>query len=1265
MENRKWKKRIFGVSVFLVMVMLAVGTMVSFASGEKLDSYSMMITKKLADGAPAAAQQQEYQFKIEGTVSDKDGSNAEDIKNIAVTVEYKDGSEVKLPAGQEKIVKIKGEGSVTLTFPPKMINITAVEEIDADDVIEDGGKKWSVTETSCETEMTVSGTETTVRISKPRGTITLTRPSVDGNNNPIPADSLAYYTLTGEGFHGGKASGGRDLIGPVVPGATIELGNDLDQGVYTIKEVQPIPGFSVLVGPREIEVGAGGVGKFYINSDKSTLTIKAPALVEGESPRTHYYRIESTDGWIKRDIEVRTDETAKVEHLPKGEYTIRVYKTYEGSPGNYVVSYPKTVSSNYSMKVTAVYPASGTIGGFGYTEIKRTYSYIGNLTYGPLYDANDKVVDASVKYRFAYGGMNPETGKITAWTTTNAVAGNKSGNGVNLDADEKVIVRNPVDNRIRGRAVYVTDPVAKKLRISWTEYTELEDDASYTCQKTGTEYYVTIDRRGYIIVSKPEDPNDKGQQVSYTYTIRDSAGNEKEVVLCAGESQKVEGLAAGKVYITETISEKPEPLPFTVELVETEQVLTNAGESTSITILGDRTVEISKPAGEDDGRDYSFKIEGTDKDGTAHSGTITLKAGEQTFVRDQFETLPEGTYTITAENDSSGLSYGYTVKFNDGSTLDLVTDKQAHVTFTNTFGEKKNSYRVVHEYYDANYNHVGSTAIETMNAIEGHGDYYTADEITKLFDFQGQRYKHVGEAYGKVVASKDNEPSVDDVEINDGNGEIWSETSRYLTGDKGVGPKGEWKFAYKPLENMTDGVEATEDGTQIIIIRYIQEETPVVKAGSYKVVHEYYHRTSAGDKLEGKREIETVSVKDPSADRLYTANDHAKLPEFQPKDAEGPYLYTYDENPAYGRMDESGYKADDAMTGVKATEAGDQIIILRYYREGTPGWYNVVHEYYYREPVKAGEDSGETEHIPDEEGTNPDAGGEQGLNLADLDDDEEADEEVSGFHGTLSSDSQYTYTFEGRRDVVAKIPATGGTRFTASDVQHQLGFSGNNYQYNSAVYGRLNTSGDEAPYVFIEGKADAVATEKGDEIIILRYIRGDDPQPPSPGPGTDPDPGPGPGPGPDPGPNPTPPPDNPPDEPPEEPKEPEEPPVEPENPPVEPEEPPVDPPVDPPENPGYPTELPDPNDPDSPDEITIWEDGVPKTYFKVWDPENEEYVYLQEEDIPLSWLDATPKTGDNSMTTLWAALAALSLGGLVLLRFMPESKNAKKSSRKQ
>lgn len=1246
------KKRIFGVSVFLLMVMLAVGTMVSFASGEPVGSYSMVISKRLAAGAPSAAYNQEYTFKIQGDVG---GTDIRDTDGI--TVKYSDGTEKPLERDTDgnRIVRITGEGSATLTFPGQKINITAVEEIDdGDEVTDASGNKWSVTKTDCEAEMTISGTEATIRISKPGGKIELTRPTVDANNNPIPADDVVSYTLTGEAFHDGTAlPGGTKRVESVAPGATVTLGENLTQGVYTIKEEkpQPIPGFEVLVGSREIEVDANGVGRFYINSDQSTLTIKAPALEEGMKPRTHYYRVEGPE---TRDVEVKTGQTAKVAHLPKGEYTIFVSKTYEGSPGNYTVSYPKTTSSNYSMKVSTVYPASGTIGGYGWTEIKRTYSYIGNLKYGPLYDAKGNVVDSSVKYKFSFGAKDPQTELISGWTMNAAVSGDVEGNGVDLSGNDKAIVINPCDNRIRGRAIYVTDPVAKKLKIAWTEYTELKDDVTSTCKKTDTTYSITIDRRGYVIVSKPEDPNDEGKLVSYTYAIRDSAGNQQEVTLHAGESQKVEGLAAGKIYIRETITEMPSPLAFSARLDETKQVITGANGSTSITILADRTVEISKPAGADDGRDYEFEIKGTDKEGVEHTGTIKLKAGNKTLIREQIEKLPEGTYTITAKNDSPRVNYGYTLKFNDGSTLDLVTGKQAHVTFTNTFKQTQNSYRVVHEYYDASYNYVGSTAVTTESGTTG--EKYIADQVTKLFDFQGQRYRHVGEAYGKVVASNGSAPSVDDVVINEG--EVWSGTSRYLTQNTGVGPKGIWKFAYKPLDNI-NGVEATENGTQIIIIRYVQEETPVVKTGGYKVVHEYYYRTSTGDKLEGTRKIETVPVYDLSGDRTYTANDHGKLPEFQPKDAIGTYLYTYDENPAYGRMTGgSSYRADDAMAGVNATEAGEQIIILRYYREGAPGWYNVVHEYYYQEPVKAGEDSGETERDPEDvAGSDPDAGGEQGLSLTTQDDSGsgEEDQEDGEFCGTLSSDSQYTYTYEGRTSVVEKIPAKAGESFTDGNVQKQFGFDNNNYQYNSAVYGRLGGS-DGIPYAYVEGKADAVATEAGDEIIILRYIRGDNPEP-------DPGPGPGPGPEPDPpgggGDDPTPPPKDPDDpKPPEDPKDPEEPPVDPEEPSVTPEEPPVDPeepPVTPeeppvePENPGYPTELPDPNDPNSPDEITIWEDGVPKTYYKIWDPENEEYVYLLEEDIPLSWLDPTPKTGDSGMTAFWAALAVSSLCGLLCL----------------
>lgn len=87
----------------------------------------------------------------------------------------------------------------------------------------------------------------------------------------------------------------------------------------------------------------------------------------------------------------------------------------------------------------------------------------------------------------------------------------------------------------------------------------------------------------------------------------------------------------------------------------------------------------------------------------------------------------------------------------------------------------------------------------------------------------------------------------------------------------------------------------------------------------------------------------------------------------------------------------------------------------------------------------------------------------------------------------------------------------------------------------------------------------------------------------------------------------------------------------------------------PPENPGYPTELPDPNDPDSPEEITIWEDGVPTTYIKVWDPEEEEWEYIPEDEVPLGRrFPDNPKTGDSRRLALWLALSVAALAGMAL-----------------
>ena len=57
---------------------------------------------------------------------------------------------------------------------------------------------------------------------------------------------------------------------------------------------------------------------------------------------------------------------------------------------------------------------------------------------------------------------------------------------------------------------------------------------------------------------------------------------------------------------------------------------------------------------------------------------------------------------------------------------------------------------------------------------------------------------------------------------------------------------------------------------------------------------------------------------------------------------------------------------------------------------------------------------------------------------------------------------------------------------------------------------------------------------------------------------------------------------------------------------------------------------------------------MPRTYIKVWDPENEEWVYIPEEDVPRIDMNV-PRTGDNTHIALWGTLAVLSGAGLTAL----------------
>lgn len=97
-------------------------------------------------------------------------------------------------------------------------------------------------------------------------------------------------------------------------------------------------------------------------------------------------------------------------------------------------------------------------------------------------------------------------------------------------------------------------------------------------------------------------------------------------------------------------------------------------------------------------------------------------------------------------------------------------------------------------------------------------------------------------------------------------------------------------------------------------------------------------------------------------------------------------------------------------------------------------------------------------------------------------------------------------------------------------------------------------------------------------------------------------------------------------------------------------------PGDQPQTPNWPAELPDPNDPNTPSPITIIdENGVPRTYYKVWDDDLGQYVWILDEDLPLGFFDV-PSTGDDRDKWLMLILASLSGASLVGLTHKRKSR---------
>lgn len=853
-----------------------------------------------------------------------------------------------------------------------------------------------------------------------------------------------------------------------------------------------------------------------------------------------------------------------------------------------------------------------------------------------------------------------------------------------LSGGNKVTVNGPTDNteNLKNLENYITITKPADIHERGRDikyYYTIEDSNHHLI----TDFTVTATDQNGNSISVPTGEIFDGKATTVTLKAGQTVKISGQAVKINGKTEN-KGIKSGGTYtIYEYIEEAP-AMPFMVTLNDTSRTVTEPGGEIAITTLDKRTVQISKPGSpeEDNGREYTYNIY---QDGSEEAfRTVTLKSGEiKTVAEATGSMLPAGSYRIKAMDDQIA---GFNVKFTDSSSLTSDYIKTAKVTFTNTFSEVEASYHVIHEYYrkdeKGNYIFEGVSPVYTKNCDHNHaqGEGHTSEEVHQLDVFNGKTYTHFDDAYGKVVSWKKGDKEKEVMLEEDDE----PYTGPYVTngtGSNGMNTPddpGTRDYAYVPLNNMNcamatehnheDG--AHEHGAEIIILRYYRDETPP-EHGKYNVIHVYYRRTSEGDIWEGSSRLKTEDIGVLTNDNRWTtfkADQVEKVPvpkAVWPDDwgEENEYIYQYD-GAAYGRIVESEddsafngdgvvgegkeYRKDDTMTGVRATAEGDQIIVLRYYRTGG---YNVVHEYYYRKKADT---------VEDEFGGVEEESGEDVImqrSLAFQSEDGDSSDAENDFNGTLTDFGGYTYTFEGNRDI-SRFPAVLGGWYDVdnpNEIDRKPDYTKDNhtytYTYKDAVYGYLDK--DTTTYWLAPYKTGVTATETSDEIIILRYYRegSDEPENPSEDPSEAPE-----NPPEDPPKDPETPPKNPgrpsggsknpPKTPETTPATPETTPANPENPPVISETPPLIP-ETPPANPERPTQLPDPNDPNSPERITIWEDDVPRTYIKSWDPEKETWVYIPEEDVPL-W-NALPQTGDWSMGKFCAMLTAVSLCGLIVL----------------
>lgn len=844
---------------------------------------------------------------------------------------------------------------------------------------------------------------------------------------------------------------------------------------------------------RYSEYDEGVQSTVFCNVDLEKSNIAVELNLDDEAhmnPNLPYYVDVSRcndDGTVSdsdaRRYELRTnDPKLVVSDLEPGRYAVQV-----ATEGFYSINEHDSViwchaDSEYDYKKCKAFVSADKSGSF---EIYKIFSGVDNYE---IYDASGTLVhEASADYDYydavAITGLNPfeqytvlsnSSFKIECRTyeSVDAVHGELSIRSNNKG--ELFITRTNGHHGVTKYSVYDSDD----NEVSVFSIGEDTEDQTHVVSGLSPEasYRIVSDDMCGQMTASVRSTNEGFIDESYIMTLEE--GVDTKLTVTNDYKDLIErGDLIIRKYVYGTHSNKADRFDFRLSLFRDRQLTSECDGNAkrygldfdngvcAFSLFDDEYAMATKiPVG------VSYILE--EYDATAHDYMTVVDGMEGVFST----TLSEAISISTRDRGSYKYVHEYYAEYPDGnrvlegtsdigsSATDLLVNDMAHYTVDDV--EKQPVFtpeggkEYTYDYTDCSYGDVSDTgysadeAKEFVIATESGEQIIILRYVRKVPEIVTGSYKYVHEYYFEdlegnrtLEGTSDIRSSADDLVVDDDISYTADQIVKEhtFTGLDGTAHTYVYDVdaygvmddaAYHPVDDMSY-VVATETGSQIIILRYVRyqkPEAPEVK-GSYKFVHEYYTEDSNGNReLDGISDIMSSNLDLMIDDTVqYTVADVEKQPVYN--DA----VYTYD-SVAYGGVSDNEYSADEGMSYVVATEDGDQIIILKYVKRKPDvpepkGFYRYVHEYY----------------------------------TEDLD----GNRMLDGTSDVMCSDKD--------------LELDDNIVYTTNDVGRQFIYNGHTYVYDNGGYGKSISDGYD--YEAVDGMDGVVATENGEWVIILRYVR--------------------------------------------------------------------------------------------------------------------------------------------------------------------------------